>query len=239
MTNLEVDPTMDAAGEFLPYVLRDQRDQHVSYVSPKGGTTAIRKPFRYALDSWMFYLRTGEHVEAGAENDLKEIDVASMKDVLLEFKVKSFGGEAHGLADSGFGYSQILPIVVRGLIAPVGSMLVIEQPELHLNPALQVRLAEFLASLVLAKKSILIETHSEHIVNTIRVLSAEDTTNQLAEFCKVVYVETESGAPELRHLDIQPNGTIPHWPRQFFGEALSLSARLLRAQNKRKGTGPK
>jgi len=235
MTNLEVDPKMDPVGEFLPYVLRDQRDQYVFYVPPQG-TRVTRKPLKYVLDTWMLYLRTGENREADAEHDLHEIDVASMKDVLLEFSVKTFGGEAHALADSGFGYSQILPIVVRGLIAQSGSTIIIEQPELHLNPAIQVRLSEFLASLVFAGKRLLIETHSEHIVNSIRALSAEDSTNQLAEKCKIIYVNTESGKPQLRHLEIQPNGTIPEWPRQFFGEALSLSARLLRAQDKKKGT---
>jgi predicted ATPase len=181
----------------------------------------------------MYYLRTGECSEVDPEKDLHEIDVTSMKDVLLEFAVKTFGGEAHGLADSGFGYSQILPIVVRGLIAQVGSTIMVEQPELHLNPAIQVRLAEFLMSLVVAGKRVLIETHSEHIVNSIRVLSAEDPTNQFAGKCKVVYVNTESGKPQLRQLEIQPDGTIPEWPRQFFGEALTLSARLLKAQNRK------
>jgi predicted ATPase len=233
MTNLEIDPKMDPAGEFLPYVLRDQRDQDVFYVPPKGGKI-LRKPLKYVLDSWMYYLRTGEYSEADPEHDLHEIDVASMKDVLLEFSVKTFGGEAHALADSGFGYSQILPIVVRGLIARFGSTIIIEQPELHLNPAIQVRLSEFLTSLVLTGKRLLIETHSEHIVNSIRVLSAEDPTNRLAQQCKIIYVNTESGKPQLKQLEIQPNGTIPEWPRQFFGEALSLSARLLRAQDKEK-----
>jgi hypothetical protein len=233
MTNLEIDPKMDPVGEFLPYVLRDQRDQDVFYVPPKGGRVR-RKPLRYVLDSWMYYLRTGEYSEADPEHDLHEIDVASMKDVLLEFSVKTFGGEAHALADSGFGYSQILPIVVRGLIARSGSTIIIEQPELHLNPAIQVRLSEFLASLVLTGKRLLIETHSEHIVNSIRVLSAEDPTNELAQKCKIIYVNTESGKPSLKQLEIQPNGTVPEWPRQFFGEALSLSARLLRAQDKKK-----
>jgi predicted ATPase len=232
MTNLEIDPKMDPAGEFLPYVLRDKRDQLVFYVPPKG-KVVLRKPLKYVLDSWMCYLRTGEYSEADAEHDLHEIDVASMKDVLLEFSVKTFGGEAHALADSGFGYSQILPIVVRGLIAQVGSTIIIEQPELHLNPAIQVRLSEFLASLILAGKRLLIETHSEHIVNSIRVLSAEDPSNELAQMCKIIYVNTESGKPQLKQLEIQPNGTVPEWPRQFFGEALSLSARLLRAQNKK------
>lgn len=233
MTNLDLDPKMDPAGDFLPYVLRDQRDQEVSYVQPRG-TKVLRTALKYVLDSWMCYLRTGQYSEADAEHDLHEIDVASMKDVLLEFKVKTFGGEAHALADSGFGYSQILPIVVRGLIAQHGSTILIEQPELHLNPAIQVRLAEFLTSLVLAGKRVFIETHSEHIVNSIRVLAAEDSTDQLAQNCKVIYINTESGKPQMKQLEIQPNGTIPEWPRQFFGEALLLSARLLRAQDKQK-----
>lgn len=232
MTSLDLDPKMDPTGEFLPYVLRDRRDQLVYHISP-GGTQVARKPLKNVLDSWMCYLRTGQCSEVDPDKDLHEIDITSTKDVLLELAVKTFGGEAHGLADSGFGYSQILPIVVRGLIAPVGSTIIIEQPELHLNPAIQVRLAEFLMSLVVAGRRLLVETHSEHIVNSLRVLSAEDPTGQFAGECKVVYVNTESGKPQLLQLDIQPDGTIPEWPRQFFGEALTLSTRLLKAQNKK------
>lgn len=234
MTNLDVDPKMDPVGEFLPYVLRDRRDDNVYYVPPKG-TGVTRLPLRRALDSWMHYLRTGEYSNADPESDLHEIDVASMKDVLLEFSVKTFGGEAHALADSGFGYSQILPIVVRGLIAPANSTIIIEQPELHLNPAIQVRLAEFLSSLVFVGKRLLVETHSEHIVNAIRVLAAEETSDQLSKNVEVIYVDTESGKPKLKYLEIQPDGIIPEWPRQFFGEALTLSARLLKAQSRKKG----
>jgi predicted ATPase len=231
MTSLDDVPAMDAAGEFLPYVLRDQRDQTVFYVPPGRGSEVFQKPLKYALDSWMHYLRTGEHLSAGDDQDLHEIDVASVKDVLLEFTLKSFGDEAHALADSGFGYSQILPIVVRGLIAGQGSTIVIEQPEVHLNPGLQVRLSEFLVSLTAVGKCVLIETHSEHIVNSIRVLAAEDATNQLGSKCRVFFLDTASGTPIIKRLEIQYDGTVPDWPRQFFGEALSLSARLLRAQD--------
>jgi predicted ATPase len=232
MTNLDVLPAMDAAGEFLPYVLRDQRNENVTYVPPGRGAGVAEKPLKYALDSWMYYLRTGRYLEDEQGEDLHEIDVTSMKEVLLEFTLKSFGGEAHALADSGFGYSQLLPIVVRGLIAEVTSTIIIEQPELHLNPALQVRLSEFLASLTLAGKCVLIETHSEHIVNAIRVLTAEDPTKSLAKKCRIFFLDTESGMPRIKQLEIQSDGTVPEWPRQFFGDALSLSARLLRAQDK-------
>ena len=88
-------------------------------------------------------------------------------------------------------------------------------------------------SLTAASKCVLIETHSEHIVNAIRVLAAEDSTSQFARYCRILFLDTESGRPLIRRLEILADGTVPEWPRQFFGEALSLSARLLRAQGNR------
>ncbi len=233
MTNLDSVPGMDASGDFLPYILRDRRDEQIAFQPPTIESGLRRGSLRHALDIWIHYIRTGNHSTRGDE-DLHEIDVILLKHVLLEFTLRTFGGEAHALADSGFGYSQILPIVVRGLIAPRGSTIVIEQPELHLNPALQVRLAEFLASLTAAGKKVLVETHSEHIVNAIRVLSAEDPSDKLAQSCRIFFLDTRSGAPVIKRLDIQPDGTVPEWPRTFFGEALSLSARLLKAQERRR-----
>jgi predicted ATPase len=106
-----------------------------------------------------------------------------------------------------------------------------------LNPALQVRLSEFLVSLTFAEKRVLIETHSEHIVNSIRVLAAEDESGTLADMCRIVFIDTSAGRPLISDLDIESDGTVPDWPVQFFGEALSLGARLLRAQNARSKGG--
>jgi len=232
MTNMDSVPGMDASGDFLPYVLRDQWDREIPYVSPRTRNKMIKGPLHQALNEWMHYIRTGDVHED--DQPLNEIGVTSMKDVLLEFTLRSFANEAHALADSGFGYSQVLPIVVRGLIAPAGSSIVVEQPELHLNPALQIRLAEFIASLVTARKRVLLETHSEHIVNAIRIQAAEEAGKTLAGSCVIYFLDTQSGRPQIRRLEIHSDGTVPDWPRSFFGEALSLSARLLKAQDKRR-----
>ena len=110
----------------------------------------------------------------------------------------------------------------------------IEQPELHLNPALQVRIAEFLASMARVGKTLMIETHSEHIVNALRVLAAEDPGGELAAECQIVYIDIESGGPILRQLQVQANGSVPEWPRSFMGEAMHLSSRLLMAQERQR-----
>ncbi|WP_371418295.1 AAA family ATPase [Anabaena sp. UHCC 0253] len=141
-------------------------------------------------------------------------------------------GNLYSLADSGFGYSQVLPIVVKGLQAKPGSVLIVEQPELHLNPALQVRLASFFVAMMRADKQILIETHSEHIVNAIRVITAEDESGKLAGKCGIFFIDAESEIPVIHELSIKSDGTIPDLPKHFFGEAISLSGRLLRAQRR-------
>jgi hypothetical protein len=229
VAHLEPAADLDPTGEFLPYVLRDKAEDRVLNVLPGHASKIERQPLRQALDGWVHYLRTGESV-----SDLPtEVLLSTTNQVLVQISVKSpSGSEGFALADSGFGYSQVLPILVRGLLADEGSTFIIEQPELHLNPSLQVRLAEFFISMVRAGKQVLIETHSEHIVNAIRVLTAEDDTGNLAEKSRIYFIDTSSERATLHELSVQTDGTIPDWPRHFFGEAVELTGRLLRAQKR-------
>lgn len=223
--------SLDPAGEFLPHILRDADSHDAWHIAPGLDGKRECEPLSIALTRWMRYLRTGK-VLLG-EGPEKEIDWDVARRVLLEIDVRSpIGDELHALADSGFGYSQLLPIVVRGLLTPPEHTLIIEQPELHLNPAIQVRMAEFLVSMALAEKQVLIETHSEHIVNTIRVLAAEDESGKIGPMCEIVYldVDPDRTRPKVHELSVRADGSVPEWPRKFFGEAASLSGRLLRAQ---------
>jgi predicted ATPase len=226
-------PAMDPFGEFLPYTLKERGQTIVSALSP-GQSEVQERTLLTFLSEWLYYLRTGQVPEQDFSAADITVEVDSTRGVLLEIKVKTIGGgEAHALADSGFGYSQVLPILVRGLLARPGSTLIIEQPELHLNPALHVRLAEFFVALVRSGRQVLIETHSEHIVDGIRVLAAEDETEQLADMCRVFFLDIEAGRPVVHDLSIKPDGsTAPNWPGNFFGEARSLTGRLLRAQKR-------
>ena len=184
-----------------------------------------------ALAQWLCYLRTGEELSCAETGG--ELKVSALKNVLVELEVKSsVGKEVYPLADSGFGYSQVLPILVRGLLTPRDGTLIIEQPELHLNPALQVRLAKFLVNMARAGKQVVVETHSEHLVNSIRVLCAEDETGTLANDSGIFFLDIVEGLPVVRELSIQSDGTVAEWPQNFFGEAASLTGRLLRAQKR-------
>ena len=226
-------PRLDPTGEFLPYILRDKAvySSNVCNIPPFTKGEPIQEPFSKALNSWLYYLRTGKEPTQDVINS--EIEVRTTSDLIVELRIRSTASRKfHSLADSGFGYSQVLPIIVKGLLAEKGSILLIEQPELHLNPALQVRLADFFIAMVRAKKHILLETHSEHIVNAVRVLTAEDESGDLSTKCGIYFIDTVSDRPLIHELSIQSDGTVPDLPHHFFGEAISLSGRMLRAQKK-------
>lgn len=231
MTNLDVTPGLDPTGEFLPYILRNKQNEPEVWNIRPNEREKIKEKLSLSLNTWLYYLRVGKIPSECAS--CKEIEVSATKGVLVEFEIKTVGGaRSFALADSGFGYSQVLPIIVRGLLASPGSILIVEQPELHLNPAVQVRLAEFFVAMSRAGKQIIIETHSEHIVNAIRVFAAEDESGELASNSAIFFIDAESKIPVIHELSIKPDGTVPKWPRNFFGEAASLSGRLLRAQKR-------
>ncbi len=230
VADLDVTPGMDPTGEFLPYILRDKHDSIVANCLPIELGKQIDQTLSVALGGWLEYFRTGKF--DGIRQEQFEYELAG-DSILLELKLKSvYGNTKHSLADSGFGYSQIVPVIVRGLLLPVDGTLVVEQPELHLHPALQVRIADFFLAMISIGKQVIIETHSEHLVNAFRVRIAEDDVNSIQNDCKIYFLEAREGKTTVHDLSVKEDGTLTDWPVCFFGEALELTGRMLRAQKR-------
>ena len=167
------------------------------------------------MDHWLYFIRTGETKQM-REQQPHEIRVSSMKGVLVELEVPSPNDSTpHSLADSGFGYSQLLPILARGLMASRKHTVIVEQPELHLNPGVQIRLAEFFVSLVLAGKQVLLETHSEHMVNAVRVLVAEQDNSNLTGRCNIFYIRASGDGHKFSHYRSAPTVRSPNGRTSF------------------------
>ena len=79
------------------------------------------------------------------------------------------------LPDVGVGTSQLLPILIQGLIAPPGATFLLEQPEIHLHPKAQADLADFFIEVTKRGVGVIVETHSEHLITRLQRRIAEQT----------------------------------------------------------------
>ena len=137
------------------------------------------------------------------------------------------------LTHVGVGVSQVLPILVQALLADEGTTMIFEQPELHLNPALQTRLADFFLSMVPLRKQCIVETHSEHLVNGLR-LRAAMSTEALEDAVQIYFVEQSHGRTTCRPLHVDAFGRLDDWPTGFFDEAERVSSAIVRASVSKK-----
>ena len=125
-------------------------------------------------------------------------------------------GEATDATNMAFGDTYILPIVTGILTARPGSLVIVENPEAHLHPRAQRRMGEFLAAAAEGGIQLFIETHSDHLLNGIR-LSAKK--GKLAPDNAIVQFIEETKGEHLRHeIELKADGTLTNWPRGFFNE---------------------
>lgn len=126
-------------------------------------------------------------------------------------------GQKSNLLDVGFGVSQVVPVLTLALFAPEGSMVVMEQPELHLHPLAQAALGDLLVEVAKERKlQFLVETHSEHLFRRLQTLMALERLTP-AE-CSMLFVKRQEGVSVIEPLRVNPYGRVENWPDMFFGD---------------------
>ena len=138
----------------------------------------------------------------------------------LRFKTPGLRTEWTRAPNAGFGISYALPIVVAALRAEVNGLLLVENPEAHLHPAGQSRIGGFLARVAADGVQIFLETHSDHVLNGIRVEVAESSAALLPEQAVIHFFRAEDdGGPALQSMELQRTGQLTAWPAGFFDQA--------------------
>jgi predicted ATPase len=119
------------------------------------------------------------------------------------------------LANVGFGASQILPVLGLCLSASPGDLILLEQPELHLNPGMQQKLADFLLVMSKTGRQIIVETHSEYLITRLRRNAA--SSSDAHQYFTIIYVERdpETGTT-YRTVNVDDQGDLSEWPKGFF-----------------------
>jgi predicted ATPase len=180
-----------------------------------------------AIRQWLAYI--------GIADDIQTEPVESG----ITLKIKTPGAAKWSdLTNVGVGVSQVIPIVVMCLIARKGTTLIFEQPELHLHPKMQTKLAEFFMAVANAGVQCIIETHSEHFINAMRynIASAELGKEKMIDKSIIYFVEKapDSSASFFREIKINDLGIIPRWPRDFFDEGINQTDKIIQASSKKR-----
>ena len=136
------------------------------------------------------------------------------------------------LVDMGYGLTQFLPVLVLCYYAPEGSTLILEQPGIHLHPKVQAQLADLLIEIVNERNlRILIESHSEHLLNRLQRRIAEEKMS--ADDTALYFCRNDKGVSEIERLKLDEFGNIANWPENFFGDEMGDLFAMTQAQMER------
>lgn len=201
-----------------------QRDVETRYVEPDGENT------RYILDLLAEQNRTAFNMvrhwicsRLGLAKDLRivkesgkryRVVVTTQEDVEVD------------LVHMGFGLSQILPIVTQGCISAPGSLLIVEDPDVHMHPGIQAAMADFFIFLYSSRGvNALIETHSDHFITRLRRRIAEKSIS--AEFVHLIFVEKECGESEYITIPLSASGRMEGSMPEGFMDSLDNDFRAI------------
>jgi predicted ATPase len=132
------------------------------------------------------------------------------------------------LADVGFGVSQALPVIVALWAAKPGDTVYIEQPELHLHPNAQVRMAGVLAAAAKRGVRVIAETHSSLLLLGVQTLVADGDLRP--DLVKLHWFQRDKrGATTITSADLDKNGAFGEWPEDFADVSLKAQGGYLDA----------
>ena len=202
-------PVVGPRGEYAVSILYSGRDTRVlnSLVAQDVPPTRLRQ-----VEAWMgqFFPGCGLAIE----------QVPRANTVTLGIRI-STDTDFHRPVHTGFGLTQVLPIVVAALSANGDDLLLIENPEVHLHPAGQAAIGEFLAKVAAAGVQVVIETHSDHVLNGVRravrngTLPPDDVS---LHFFRPRRDDQVDSGPQVESPRLDADGNVDTWPEGFFDQ---------------------
>lgn len=201
-------------GEFAPFILATEGEKKVSpyyFLDKETGKWECKSgdTLRVAVNRWLNLMGISEGCNLKSDKEIIRLYLSTIADKNIKVT----------LADVGFGVSQILPILVEGLRIKPGQTLILEQPEIHLHPKLQMQLADFFISMILSGKNVLLETHSDHIINRIARRVIEDENDRIVSKSNILFFEQGYEGSTIKEIEIDPLRGVINWPKGFFDQS--------------------
>jgi predicted ATPase len=183
--------------------------------------------------------KISSQVEAWMKYIIPEIEVRidpfpEINTVRVSLKKQGSGSDFLHPNNIGFGITYVLPIVVTGLIAEKGSMFIVENPEAHLHPSGQSRIGQFLSKIASENIQVVVETHSEHFINGVRLGCMKEYLPNTDVLINFFSQESSAKVPEISRVKITESGDLTEWPYGFFDQEQQDFAEMSRIKKNKK-----
>lgn len=199
-------------GEYTAHYLDENRHKELDIkylIHPNAKTNFLLEN----VSHWLSEISSGVEVLSKKYPDIQGIG--------LSYKYTYGENTTHEYSplNVGFGITYALPIIVAILKSKPNDLLIIENPESHLHPKAQSKIAELCAIASANGVQIIVETHSDHFLNSLRVATKKEKIK--SEQIKIYYFEKDdlTLSAKVHSLTIDKNGSInENWPKGFFDE---------------------
>ena len=211
-------PNGDHTWNFLVH----RQHEALAVDDPRLGTSG-RRQLLSVVDDWLQDVSPGAHLELET--------IAAADALMAGFTFERPGDVAsrrHRATNVGFGLSYVLPVVVALLSEP-GTLCLIENPESHLHPRGQTKLAELASRASKAGVQIFVETHSDHFMDGVRI-AVRDGILQPEE-ATFHFFEREGTKSVITSPEIDADGRLSRWPTGFFDQHEMNLVRLLQPRS--------
>ena len=158
--------------------------------------------------AWINHIMSSSVKISANQESTDQINISYVKDELVSSPL-----------NVAFGNSYIFPIILAILTAPAGSLIIIENPEAHLHPSAQFRMGEFLALAAQNDIQLIIETHSDHLLNGIRVAAKKEKID--TDKVEIYYIHQDEEDNRIHNAErvfLKEDGSLDSWPKGFFDE---------------------
>lgn len=155
-----------------------------------------------------------------------EFEIAPLPEYGISSILYKNSGDYYIPTATGFGITYVLPIIVQALVNSFynDSIIIVENPEAHLHPFSQSQIGRFLALIASCGVQVIIETHSEHVINGSRLQMAE---NNRTDDMEIIFFERKNKRYFHKNISVNHFGELNEWPTGFFDQSKNDLKKLM------------